>query len=481
MGTQNSYPFKKGEIIELHIDSVAYGGKGVGRYEGFVVFVKNALPGQLLRVRIVKRRSSYAEGMSLEVLSESPLVVEAPCPYFRECGGCSYQNLPYSEQLKIKKQQVEDVYRHLTRLETPLIRDVLPSPQIWGYRNKMEFSAGDARWLYSENDPGTAKDFAIGLHAPGRFDKILDIDSCLLQDDQRNAILQRIRAWAAREGITLNNPRRHSGFLRNIMIRSGGNSGEIMVNFISRDYQPKIMESIVKELTENFSDIVSITNNVTDSMGMSSRGQKEYVLAGRPVIHDRIGSVDYEISPNSFFQTNTRGAENLYEVVRSYASQREGAVIWDFYSGTGSIALYLADSAEAVYGFEIVADAVKNANENARKNGLDNCRFFEADLDRFHRRNQDLIRELKAPDIAVVDPPRAGLAPKFLEQLLELKAGTLIYVSCNPSTQARDVEALKVGGYRLVEIQPVDMFPHTWHVEAVALLQWDPEGVSVRD
>ncbi len=463
-------PVKKNQVLELTIESLAYGGKGVARLDNFVIFIKNALPGQTVEARIIKRRSAWAEAVILRVIRKSDMQVEAPCPYFSDCGGCSFQNLDYAHQLLMKKQQVEDVYRHLTHIGQVVVKDVLASPVVMGYRNKMEFSAGDSRWIRQEGDDGSDRDFAIGLHAPGRFDKVLDIDRCLLQADDANQIYHHIRDWARQNCITLNNPRKHTGFLRNVMIRRGEHSGEIMVNLITRTEDRERLQPLADSLLASFPSIASIMNNVTASLGMQSRGEKEICLAGNPVIHDRIGSIDYEISPNSFFQTNTKGAEQLYDVVRNYARSQENPVIWDFYSGTGSIALYLADSARKVYGFEVVADAVKNANANALRNGRDNCEFFEADLDRFLQKNQDLIASLQKPDIAIIDPPRAGIHPKFLQQLVNLAPPRIIYVSCNPSTQARDIEAFLEAGYAVEELQPVDMFPHTWHIESVALL-----------
>ncbi|MCK5520530.1 MAG: 23S rRNA (uracil(1939)-C(5))-methyltransferase RlmD, partial [Candidatus Marinimicrobia bacterium] len=336
------YPVKKNQILTLSVDSIAYGGKGVARLDGYVIFIKNAIPGQELEVKIIKRKSSYAEALILNVVKESDWTIESQCPWFADCGGCTFQNIGYENQLKIKKQQVEDVYRHLSHVGAVKILDPLPSPATQAYRNKMEFSAGDSRWLHKVDDPETAKDFAIGLHAPGRFDKILDIESCLLQDDERNEIFKFIRQWAKENNITLNNPRQHTGFLRNIMIRKGEHSGEIMVNMITRTYEKELMQHLAEDIREKFPSVTSFMNNVTASLGGHSRGEQEYCITGNAVIHDRIGDIDYEISPNSFFQTNTSGAEGLYDVVKKYAESAGSPVIWDFYSGTGSIALYLA-------------------------------------------------------------------------------------------------------------------------------------------
>jgi len=462
---------KKNQSITVSVDSAAYGGKGVARLDNFVIFVRDALPGQRLKVKIIKKKSSFAEAIIEEIIAQSPDYIAPECVYFNDCGGCTFQNLRYSAQLKIKRRQIEDVYTHLTKLTSVKILEPLPSPEIWGYRNKMEFSAGDNRWLMKENDPETPEDFAIGLHAPGRFDKILDIKKCLLQNDTRNKIFADIRQWMQENKITLDNPRHHTGFLRNIMIREGAHTDEIMINFITRENGKEILKTLIDDLIISYPEITSIVNNVTESKAQTSYGGEEILLYGNSVIHDKIGGILYEISANAFFQTNTKGAEQLYGIVREFAMETDKPVIWDFYSGTGSIALFLADIAKKIYGFEVFSEAVKNANENARKNDINNCEFFEANLDTFFQMNQKLIQSLLPPDIVVIDPPRAGIHPKFLSHIVDSGAPKIIYVSCNPSTQARDIEKLVcVYGYKVEKIQPVDMFPHTWHIESVALL-----------
>jgi 23S rRNA (uracil1939-C5)-methyltransferase len=462
---------KKNQSITISVNSVAYGGKGVARLDNFVIFVRDALPGQRLKVKIIKKKSSFAEAIIEEIITQSPDYIDPKCVYFNECGGCTFQNLRYSAQLKIKKQQIEDVYTHLTKLTYVKILEPLASPEIWGYRNKMEFSAGDNRWLMKENDPKTPRDFAIGLHAPGRFDKILDIKQCLLQNDTRNKIFADIRQWMRKNKITLDNPRNHTGFLRNIMIREGAHTNEIMINFVTRETGKEVLKTLIDDLIVRYPEITSMVNNVTKSKGQTSCGGEEILLYGDSVIHDKIGDIQYEISANAFFQTNTKGAEQLYAVVKEFALETDKPVIWDFYSGTGSIALFLADIAKKIYGFEVCSAAVKNANENACKNSIDNCEFFEANLDKFFQMNQEFIRSLLPPDIVVIDPPRAGIHPKFLNHIVSSGASRIIYVSCNPSTQARDIEQLVcIYGYKLEKIQPVDMFPHTWHIESVALL-----------
>lgn len=462
---------KKNDIIKLQISDLAFGGKGIARVGELVVFVRDALPGQTVKALIIKKKSSYAEAIIRELLRPSPDQIEAPCPYFADCGGCKFQNLRYAAQLALKEKQVRDIYQHLAGMPDIRILPALEAPEIYGYRNKMDFSTGVSRWIQKENDPGGDRNFAIGLHAPGRFDKILDIEACLLEDEERNALLQLVRDWAKKEKIPLNDQRNNSGFLRNVIIRKGEHSGEIMLNLVTRYEARSQLETLVDQVKTQFPQVTSIVNNITDSKGDHSIGEREILLHGQAVIHDSLGGKHYEIAANAFFQTNTRAAEQLYGVVLDFASPNEKNVVWDFYCGTGSIALFIADKVKKVYGFELVEDAVMNAKRNAQRNGVRNCEFFTADLDRFLQRNPKLIAGLEKPDLTIVDPPRSGLNPKFLQQLIRLRPPRIVYVSCNTATQARDIVQLSEAGYRTKKIRPVDMFPHTAHIETVALLE----------
>ncbi|MFA6617926.1 MAG: 23S rRNA (uracil(1939)-C(5))-methyltransferase RlmD [Candidatus Neomarinimicrobiota bacterium] len=461
---------RKNDLVNLEIESIAFGAKGIAKLNNFVIFVRDALPGQKVKALIIKKKSGYAEAIIKEVLEQSPDYVEAPCPYFNDCGGCKFQNLNYTKQLEIKTEQVKDVYSHLVKMPDVPILPTLPAPDVFAYRNKMDFSAGLSRWLLKENDPGTDENFAIGLHAPGRFDKILDIKACLLQDDERNALFLTIKNWARKNKVTLNNAREWTGFLRSVMIRKGEHSQEIMLNLVTRYEDREILAPLVEEIKVKYPNVVSIVNNITNSKGDHSIGEREILLYGNSVIHDSLGGLNYEISANSFFQTNTKGAEQLYNVILEFGDFKQDMVVWDFFSGAGSISLYIADKVKEVIGFEVVKDAVKNAKMNAKRNKVEHCRFFEADLNKFLQHKQELITKLNKPDLAIVDPPRAGLNPKFIKQLIDLKAPSIIYVSCNPSTQARDIELLCEAAYKVEKIQPVDMFPHTAHIETVAKL-----------
>ena len=461
---------RKNDIIECRIESIAFGGKGVAKYASFVIFVKNALPGQVLKVRIQKLKKNYAEAVIYELLEQSPEYIDPPCPYFYDCGGCTLQHTPYQNQLAVKKQQIAEVFRQLGQFENLAIEAPLASPEIWAYRNKMEFSASDERWILQSNDNASDPHFAIGLHPPGRFDKVVDIEQCLLQDEERNKLLLLIRDYFREKNISLYNPRKHHGFLRNVVIRKGVRSDELMVNLVTFEKRPELLSELVREMIQQFPTIVSVINTITSSWGMSVHGEEELTLFGEKLIHDQIGKLHYEIAPAAFFQTNTLGAELLYETIASFANLKGSETVWDFYTGTGSIALYLAPFAKELIGFEVHSEAIKNAKFNAELNKITNCQFIEANLDSFLQKEQEIISSLPQPDLAVVDPPRSGLNPKFIRQLIKLRVPRLIYVSCNPATMARDIRILVDNGYNLSHLQPVDMFPHTWHIETVTAL-----------
>ncbi|MFO7840705.1 MAG: TRAM domain-containing protein, partial [Fidelibacterota bacterium] len=299
---------KKNNLLELKIESIAFGGKGIARKDNFVIFVRDALPGQFVKALIIKKKSGFAEAIIREVLRSSPDEIPAPCPYFGDCGGCRFQNLAYPAQLAMKTAQVRELYAHLAGMPDIPILPALPAPEIYGYRNKMDFSTGVSRWIQKENDPGGDRNFAIGLHAPGRFDKILDIEACLLQDEECNALLRLVRNWAKKERIPLNDQREYSGFLRNVIIRKGRHSGELMLNLVTRHENTNILEPLVKKVLVSFPQITSIVNNITDAKGDHSIGEREILLHGNAVIHDSLGGKNFEIAANAFFQTNTRAA-----------------------------------------------------------------------------------------------------------------------------------------------------------------------------
>lgn len=463
--SERIYPVKRNGEYEVDIERLAFGGSGVARVDNYVIFVRDAIPGDRVLIRIRKRKKTHAEASLIKVLKNSPKRRTAPCPYFNWCGGCTWQNMEYEDQLHFKWQIVKDSLERIGGLKGQRIHPVLPSEKIFGYRNKMEFSFSEVRWLLPEQlgDERFSKYFALGLHVPGTFDKILHIENCLLQTDKANAILRYVSDYAQKHHMEPYNIRTHQGFLRFLVLRSSRYSGRIMVNIVTGFEHPETLRSLAQSLMEQFPEIQSVVNNINERPAQIAFGEKEIVLRGTNTIEEKIGPFIFQISANSFFQTNTAQAERLYEIVIKMAGMDGTNTVWDLYSGTGTIAMFLAREAGQVIGFELVESAVKNARDNIRQNGLRNISFVQGDI------LAKLRHEPSHPDIIVTDPPRAGMHEKITRQILQKKPHRIIYVSCNPTTLARDLEIL-LPDYRVSEVQPVDMFPHTYHIETVVKL-----------
>ncbi len=466
------YPLKKGEEFDAQIEeTLAFGGDGITRLDDYVVFVRDVLPNSKVRAKLVKRKKSFGEAIPVEVLEESPHKVEYPCPHYPECGGCKFQDLDYEVQLANKRQQVSDLLKRVGKFDDLEVLPTIGSRKKFQYRNKMEFSFGNQRWILRENDPGKPVDFAFGLHAPRRWDKIMDLDVCYLQSDIRNEIYADVKQFVLEHDYPVWDLEEKHGYLRYLVIREGEQTGEIMLNIVTGEDDPDALMPIVKMLKDKYPQITSIVNNVNTRSGGSAIGEIEYLLHGKQTITDRIGHFEFEISASSFFQTNTRQAEILYQTIAEYADVQEDDVVYDLYCGTGTIALYLSGNANRVYGFEVNQDAIDNAVRNAFQNEVFNAQFEPVDMNKhleFHRK----LKEIDLPDIVVIDPPRSGVHPKTLKELMHLHPRKFIYVSCNPSTLARDLKDLcENTEYEVKKIQPVDMFPHTPHVEVVTQLE----------
>jgi len=464
--TNKSYPVKKKEEIQLKIEKLAFGGKGIGYIDDYVVFVARTIPGDVVKAKIFKRKTHYSEARLLEILQESPLRQEAPCPYFGWCGGCTWQNLSYTEQLNIKKAQVKESVEHIAGLENVKVMDTLPSKQIWAYRNKMEFSFSDKCWLLPEDLENEAikNDFALGLHVPGTFDKILNIENCLLQSDAANKVLDIVRRYSLDNHIQPYGIRSQEGFLRFLVIRQSLYSNDIMVNIVTNAKKPQLLLPLATLIMSEVQEVSSVLNNINTKKAQIAYGEEEVLLAGSKSISDKIGDYSFEVSANSFFQTNTAQAEKLYRVVMDYAQLNGDEIVWDLYAGTGTISMFLAEKSKFVYALELVESAVKDGVRNAKKYGIKNLKFISGDL----LYNLNTIE--KKAQLIVVDPPRSGMHPKVCRFLSECQSERIVYVSCNPTTMARDLEILSEN-YRVLKIQPVDMFPHTYHIESVAQLE----------
>jgi 23S rRNA (uracil1939-C5)-methyltransferase len=466
---------KRGAEIELEIQSLAFGGRGVAKVDGFVVFVEDALPGQVVTARILRKRKGYAEARVVEILKPSPEAVEPRCPHFRDCGGCLFQHLEYAAQLKYKRQQVLESLLHLGGFAHPPVRETLASPQQFYYRNKMEFSFGDQRWLpraeIEQRALAKPKDFALGLHVRGRFDKILDIDVCYLQSPRSVEILNIVRELVLKSGIPPYNTRAHSGYWRHLVIRDGKNTGDLMVNLVTADGREfhKMVDELARQLSQKFPEITTIVHNINRRKAQVATGDEERILFGPGFIREKIGQRIFQISANSFFQTNTNGAKLLYDKVVEFADFRPQEVVYDLYAGAGAIALYIADRVRQVIGFEIVEDAVNDAERNCALNGAANCRFVAGDL-KETLADAAAVEKWGKPATVIIDPPRAGMHDDVLARVVELRPQKIVYVSCNPATFARDVKILGENGYELKMAQPVDMFPHTAHIEVAGML-----------
>ncbi len=459
---------KKGETVELEIESAAFEGRGVARTGGLVVFVRNAVPGDRARVLIQRKKRKFAEGIAEEIVHPSPDRVDPPCPHFGTCGGCNWQNFDYGRQLEVKRQHVVDLLERIGHLREIEVRPTLAAPAQYHYRNKMEFTFGAGRWLTrQEIDSGEElrKDFALGLHVPRRFDKLLDLETCLLPDPVAAEILAWTRAFALEQDWTAYHWRRHRGFLRNLVIRTS-RSGQVLVSLVTSSRDEEGMQAFGEALLEAFPALTTLLNTVNPTRSPVTTGET-FLEHGPGVIEEELGGLRFRLGPDTFFQPNTAQAERLFEVVRELARLEGGETVVDLYCGVGAIALFLARHAGRVIGLELQEAAVEEARANARFNGIDNCTFEAGDV---ARASLPLIPEdSPKPDLYVLDPPRAGLHPKLSQGLVASGPPRIVYVSCNPATQARDLEVL-ASAYRIDAVQPVDMFPQTYHIENVVSL-----------
>jgi len=457
---------KKGQAFEIEITDVAFGGKGLARIDGLAVFVTQAVPGDRVLARITRKKKSFAEARVLEFITASPDRIHPPCPYSGFCGGCTWQFLKYDKQLQYKRQHVQESIEHIGLLMDVPVEPTIPSPLQFGYRNKMEFSCSDRRWLLPDELGKADVDigFALGLHVPGTFHKVLDTQACRLQPDLGNRILGDVRQFIQSSGLPVYGLRSHVGFWRFLVLRHSAAFDQWMVNIVTSEEKKDIVQPFAERLMEKYPSVVSVLNNITARKAGVAVGEYEIHLAGERTINDEIGPYGFKISSNSFFQTNTRGALKLYETVKQYAELKGSETVIDLYSGTGTIPIFLADSAKEIIGLEIVESAVSDAAKNCENNGISNCRFVAGDI------KESLSSISVKPDLMIIDPPRAGMHQDVVRQVVDMAPDRIVYVSCNPATLARDIGMMK-DLYRVLAVQPMDMFPHTFHIESVAKLE----------
>jgi 23S rRNA (uracil1939-C5)-methyltransferase len=456
---------KKGQRFTLEVSHIAFGGKGLAKPDGFAVFIDKAVPGDVVEVQITRKKKNYAEARVVELLEPSSDRIDAECPYSGYCGGCKWQFLDYEKQLAYKQQHVAEALAHIGQIENALVHETIPSKQLFGYRNKMEFSCSDRRWvLPNEMDrQDLDRTFALGLHVPGTFNKVIDTEVCLLHPPLGNDILAHIRQAIKSSELPPYGLKSHEGYWRFVMLRNSAFHGHWMVNIVTSFKDTKTMASLAHELMEQFPDVVSVINNITARKSSVAIGETERLVAGEPFLKERIGSFEFIISANSFFQTNSVGAQTLYDKAKEYAELQGHETVLDLYSGTGTIAIYFAGSAKHVIGIEQVESAVRNAEKNCLINNVTNCQFIQGDI-------KDKLPQLTVkPQVVVIDPPRAGMHKDVVHQILKLAPERIVYISCNPASLARDVAILSET-YDLLEVHPVDMFPHTYHIEVVAKL-----------
>jgi 23S rRNA (uracil1939-C5)-methyltransferase len=461
---------KKGSTLEVDIEKFADRGKSLAHVDGQVVFVQEAVPGDRVRIEVFRKRKKFVEAKILELLEPSDLRTTPRCRYFGTCGGCKWQHVQYEAQLEAKRQSVAEALEHVGGFSGLDVRPTIGSEKPYFYRNKMEFSFSADRWLTPvEIGSGMEYDtsFALGLHVPGNFYKVLDLHECHLQSSRSAEIVNAVRDFARENEWLPWDIRNHTGFLRHLVIREGERTGERMINLVTSGHDEDRMRLFAEFLQRQFPETTTLVNTVNSTVAQTSFGEAMHTVFGPGVIRDRIGRFTFEIAPNAFFQTNTAQAERLYEVARDAAELQADDVLFDLYCGAGTISIFMAAHVKRVVGVEVVEEAVQNAKANARTNGVDNCTFIAADM--LSIVNPRFTATHGRPDVVIVDPPRAGLHPKVVQRLARLRAKRLVYVSCNPQTQARDLQLLG-GEYRIDTVQPVDLFPHTDHVETVVRL-----------
>ncbi|MBI1805011.1 MAG: 23S rRNA (uracil(1939)-C(5))-methyltransferase RlmD [Ignavibacteriae bacterium] len=463
----------KGDEVVLNIESLSGDGKTVARQDGMVFFVEGAVPGDTVRARVFKLKKNFGEARALEVLTPSLLRTEPRCKHFGICGGCKWQNLSYDAQLRFKRQHVVDAFVRIGGFENPDVQPVIGADDPYFYRNKMEFTFSNSRWLTEEEmlrKDEIKQEVALGLHVPQRWDKLVNVEECWLQSELSAAIVNAVREIARGWNLSVYSTETHEGYLRHLIIREGKRTGEVMVNLVTTNDWPEAMQNLTKLLLKHYPEITTIVNNITTRKAMVAFGEQEKVYHGPGYIREQLGNRTFHISANSFFQTNTLQAERLYNIAKQFAQLTPKDVVYDLYSGTGTIAIFLSDAVERVIGIEVVESSIRDAERNAELNRISNCYFLQGDLKDRLTKDIDWLHEHPKPTVVVADPPRNGMHEKVVERIIALSPGRIVYVSCNPSTQARDAKLLSKGGYRLQIIQPVDMFPHTDHIESVALL-----------
>lgn len=456
-------------IENVEIVDVAAEGKAIAKVDDLVVFIPYVVPGDVIDLQITRKKNKYAEGKPVRFISYSPNRTEAFCEHFGICGGCKWQVLPYAEQLKYKQKQVEDNLTRIGKIELPDIHHILGSEKTQFYRNKLEFTFSNKKWLTLEQiNSGESFDNmnALGFHIPGMFDKVLDIDKCWLQEDISNQIRNFIRQYCYDKNYTFFDLRNRGGLMRNLIVRTS-TTGQLMVIVVFYDDEKEQQEDLLTAVATQFPQITSLLYIVNQKANDTITDQDVLVWKGNDCIYEEMEGLKFKIGPKSFYQTNSEQAYNLYKIARDFANLSGDELVYDLYTGTGTIANFVASKAKKVVGIEYVEDAILDARVNSQINKIDNTLFYAGDMKDIL--TQDFINEHGRPDVIITDPPRAGMHDDVIKTILFAEPDRIVYVSCNPATQARDLSLLDEK-YKVERVQPVDMFPHTHHVENVVLL-----------
>ncbi|HLK42795.1 MAG TPA: 23S rRNA (uracil(1939)-C(5))-methyltransferase RlmD [Thermoleophilia bacterium] len=454
----------KNEELVLDVESLAYGGRGVARHGQLVVFVPRALPGDRIRARVTRVKRSYAEARVVELMEAGPGRVEPRCAHFGICGGCAWQDLDYAEQLRHKHDQVADALRRLGGLDGFELRPIEPAVETYGYRNKVEYS-----WLATPDGP------ALGFHRAGRWDSLLAVETCHITSAGSNDVRRAFVRWAGEAGLEAWDQRTGSGFLRHLVVREGVRTGEFLAQLVTAP--GRIGPGSTRRLTELLPPAVAgVVRSTNSGVAEVTGGLEVRSWIGADRICEQIGGLTFEVTAGAFMQTNTAMAERLYALAIGAADLTGAEVVWDLYCGGGAIGLLAAGASRHVYGIELSTESIARARDNAARNRIERIEFVVGDVARSVR---PLLERAESPDVVFVDPPRAGLTPRAVRRVLELAPQRIVYVSCNPTTLAPNARQLVDGGYLLDWVQPVDMFPHTPHIECVARFTRDPDAVPV--
>ncbi len=465
MGRKKKLPL----LEKVTIENIGAEGKSLARVDNIVVFVKGAVPGDVADLQVFRKKGRYMEARVVKYHSYSKQRSDPFCDHFGVCGGCKWQHLPYDRQLFYKQQQVEDAFRHIAGIEIPAANPILPSDPTTHYRNKLEYTFSNHRWLLDHEVASNAPikhTNAVGLHYPGRFDKVVDLHTCYLQDEPSNKLRNHLREVALEKKLSFYDHRTNEGLLRNLIIRNT-TLGEVMV-ILSVQFDEPVVYELLESVKEEFPDLTSLMYTINPKKNETLYDQEILTYAGRDHIFEKLEDLTFKIGPKSFFQTNSTQALKLYQKTREFADLKGDETVYDLYTGTGTIANFMAPSAGKVVGIDSVPESIEDAKINSEINQIENTRFFAGDMKDIL--TDAFIKEHGKPEVIITDPPRAGMHAKVVDQILKIAPRRIVYVSCNPATQARDVELLG-HLYEVKKIQPVDMFPHTHHVENIALLE----------